>query len=223
MQRNSGLSWAALERSYIAETNPQRLERGTRKPDAFLRYVKGKQVPRERGSKDSPVRWALDRHPAFVRAYQSPLFELLQLDNDRDRLIEFSRDLLDRRRVADDVIYRTMRKSSLGVKKRLYVPLWSNPEEVVALRNVIEPDALCLILIALKAKANRAHEHHCLAICAEWLQAWAEQVRPYEDLVDLMLRVLAEGVPACAPLLGYDGKWRTLRVDSSDPCFHPSP
>ncbi|WP_170146352.1 hypothetical protein [Paracidovorax anthurii] len=210
-----------MERSYIADTTPHRLARGARKPDAFLRYLKGEQVPWGTAAVRSPVRWALEHHSAFVRTFQSPLFELLQLGDDRDALINFSRDLYAQGRVSVELIHRSMGKSKLAAKRKIYVSLWSNPKDVLAVRHTAEPDALCLILIALKANAGRNHEHQCLTVCAEWLQSWVEQIGPHENLVMLMLQTLAERLPECKPLV-ENNAWRTLRVDLADPCFSPS-
>lgn len=221
MQHASGLSGGALERRYISDTAPQRLVGGVRKPDAFLRYLRGEQVPRDENSDRSPVRWALEHHTAFVETYRSPLFELLQLGDALDDLVEFTRDLEAHRGISADLISLTLRRTALATKRRLHVPLWSTPKDVVALRHIAKPDALCLILIALKANVGRAHEHQCLAVCAEWLQEWTKQVNPHEDLRELMLQTLAEHLPSCRLFL--NGGCRTFTVNLSDPCFATSP
>lgn len=221
MQHASGLSGGALERLYIGDIAPQRLGHGTRKPDAFIRYLKGKQVPRNESSTRSPVRWALENHAAFAEAYRSPLFELLQLGDTLDELVTFTRALEEHNRISTDLISRTMRKSTLARKRRLYVPLWSTPKDVLALRHIVKLDALCLILVALKASVGLAHERQGLAICSEWFQEWTSKLNPHEELQELMLQALAEHVPSCQLLVG--GKWRTITVNLSDPCFAQSP
>lgn len=221
MQHASGLSGGALERLYIGYIAPQRLGHGTRKPDAFSRYLKVEQVPWGENSARSPVRWALEHHAAFAEAYRSPLFELLQLGDTRDELIAFTRALDEHNRISADLISQTMRKSTLAWKRRFYTPLWSTPKDVLALRRIVKLDALCLILVALKASASIAHERQALAICSEWLQEWSGKLNPHEKLRDLMLQTLAEHVPCCQFLMG--DKWRTFKVDLSDPCFAQSP
>lgn len=222
MQRASGLSWGALERSYIAEVAPERLERGVRKPDAFLRYRKADQAPRGVTALHSPVRWALKHHPAFARTYESPLFELLTLGHDPDTLIQFSRDIHTQKRVTSDVLSLTMPPKDLIGLHRFHTPLWKAPKSVVALRHVAEPDALCLILISLKANSGSSNEHHCLAITAEWLRNWIIKVEPHEDLIVSLLQTLAECVPETRALVQGDA-WKTVAVDLSSPCFLPSP
>lgn len=213
----SGLSWTELERTYIRETNPARFRTMTRKPDAFLRYAKGRQVPRGRECEGSPVNWAVARYPNFSRWHTSPFFEALLLDEGRETLIQFTRDLWSQGRLCDDIIGQTMRKSALAAKRRLYVPIWSSPRDVVALRQVVDLDALCLILIALKANSGEPDERQCLLICAEWLQSWIEQSRPNEQLKNLMLQALGTSVPALARLFAGSPPWSTLKVDLTDP------
>lgn len=222
MQRASGLTWGALERRYIADTAPQRLERGVRKPDSFLRYIKGVQVPRGPSAVRSPVRWALEHHPAFALAYKSPLFELLRLSDRRNDLIDFARVIYDQSQVSDELLSCTIKKSERWARRRLYSPIWNHPRNVLGLRRKPEPDALCLILIALKANSGHVHENPCLRICAEWLQEWVKQTKPHENLVACMLQTLSECLPGCKALV-EGGAWKTLKVDLADLCFEPSP
>ena len=221
MQRASGCSWSALERSYLAEVAPERLERGVRKPDSFLRYYKAKQVPRGVTTLHSPVSWALTHHPAFARTYDSPLFELLTLGCDPDTLIHFSRDIHTQKRITNEVLSLTMPTKALIGLHRFYAPLWKDPKSVVALRNVAEPEALCLILIALKANSGGVNEHHCLTITAEWLRNWIIKVVPHENLIACILQTLAECVPEAKALIKGDA-WKTVAVDLSSSCFLPS-
>ncbi|PIF89387.1 hypothetical protein CLU86_0254 [Acidovorax sp. 62] len=218
MQRASGLSWGALERTYIAAVAPERLERGVRKPDAFLRYRKADQAPRGVTALHSPVRWALKHHPAFARTYESPLFELLTLGHDPDTLIQFSRDIHTLNRVTNELLSLTMPMKALISLHRFHGPLWKAPKSVVALRHVAEPDALCLILIALKANSGGANEQPCLAIAGEWLRNWIIKVEPHENLIECMLQTLAECVPETKALVQGDA-WKTLALDLSSPCF----
>lgn len=241
MKRASGEKWwAPLERAYIAHSTSRGQESGPRNGDcvaettykdqhsgkrklvAFLRYSKGRQVPRGTSATGGPLQWAMENHPAFAKTYESPLFKLLKLGADPVALIDFSRNLYKEAGVSSELLSKTMRKSHLMAKSHHLVPIWSEPRDVVKLRHIAEPDALCLILIALKANSGRTHETQCLAICAEWLRAWVEQLEPHEDLVGYMLQTLSECLPACKSLTQADA-WKTLKVDLTDPCFMPSP
>lgn len=222
MQRANGESWGALERSYIEETAPHRLENGGCKTGAFLRYAKVQQVPRGPSASGSPIRWALDHHPAFAQIFDSPLFELQHLGDDQEALISFSRNLYFEGRVSPSLLSLSLRKIELAIKIRLAVPLWSRPEHVFRLREASEPDALCMILIAMKADRDSSNSHQYLPICAEWLQSWVKDSEPHEDLVALMLQTLAEWLPMCKAL-GENNTWKYLRVDLAEPCFAPSP
>jgi len=164
----------------------------------------------------------MENHPAFAKTYESPLFKLLKLGADPVALIDFSRDLYKEAGISSELLSKTMRKSHLVAKSRHPLPIWSEPRDVVNLRHIADADALCLILIALKANLGRAHETQCLAMCAEWLRAWVEQLEPHEDMVGYMLQTLTECLPACKSLTQADA-WRTLKVDLADPCFTPSP
>lgn len=220
LKQESGLSWVQLERAYIQDTNPVRFLTMVRKPDAFLRYAKGGQIPKGMGHEGSPVSWAAARYPIFGRWHASPFFDALLLNKEEETLIRFTRELWAQKRIRNEIIHMTMRKPALAVRLRLHVPIWSSPRSVVALRQVVDLDALCLILVALKANLGRPDERQCLLICAEWLQGWIEQSRPQEHLKKMMMQVLAAYVPALARLFADSTPWDTLRVDLADPCFH---
>ena len=223
LKLESGLSWTALECKYIQETAPHRMLSSPRKPHAFLRYAKGKRVPRGPGYKNSPVRWAMDRHPVFYRAYNSPLFELLLLDQDMGKLIEFARGLCAPGRIDGELIDRTIGKSSAASRRWHYAPLWNSPKLVLPLRHVVAPDDFFLILVALGSCSGRPGERQCLLICAEWLQHWAKTCAPHEHLKNLILQVLSDHVPRLADFFNESPEWESLRVDLNDPCFAPNP
>jgi hypothetical protein len=222
LKLESGRTWTALECTYIQETAPHRLP-SPRKPHAFLRYAKGKRVPKGPNYRSSPVRWAIEASPAFERAYNSPLFELLMLDRDLEKLIEFTRSLYESKRIDDVLIDRTIGKAVAASRLRYAAPLWNSPKLVLPLRHLATPDALCLILVALMACSGRPNERQCLMICAEWLQHWCKTLVPHEHLKTLMLQVLTDHVPQLAEFFSSTPDWNTLLVDLSDPCFAPDP
>lgn len=222
LKLESGKTWTALECTYIQETAPHR-PLGPRKPDAFLRYAKGKRVPKGPSYKHSPVRWAIKRSSTFERAYDSPLFQLLSLDRDPEKLAEFARDLYLSRRIDGELIDRTIEKADAASRLRHAAPLWNSPKLVLPLRHVATPDALCLILLALMACSGRPGERQCLLICAEWLRHWCKTFVPHEHLKTLILQVLSDHVPQLAEFFSASPDWETLLVDLNDPCFAPDP
>lgn len=217
-----GITWTALECSYIQETAPHRLP-SPRKPHAFLRYAKGKRVPKGPSYKNSPVRWAIEGSPVFERAYNSPLFELLLLDRDLEKLADFARSLYLSRRIDSELINRTIGRADAARRLRYTSPFWNSPKMVLPLRHVPTPDALCLILVALMACSGRPDERQCLMICAEWLQHWCKTFVPHEHLKTLILQVLTDHVPQLAEFFSATPDWELLLVDLSDPCFAPDP
>lgn len=220
LKAESGLSWSALERAYIQDTNPERFHMMVRKPDAFLRYVNGQQIPKGMEYEGSPVRWAAEHYPGFRRAYESPLFDALLLENDIETLSRFTRDVLWRQaRLSRDVAHKTMRKVDLGIRLRFSMPVWYSPGDIVEIRSLVDLDALCLILISLKSNLNQPRERPCLLVCAEWLQAWIRLSQPNMKLKNLMLQALAEHIPALARLFVSSPPWDTLKVDFTDECF----
>lgn len=222
LKLESGKTWTALECTYIQETAPHR-PLGPRKPHAFLRYAKGKRVPRGPSYKNSPVRWAMAGSPVFERAYNSPLFQLLLLDRNLEKLIEFARGLYESRRIDEDLIDRTIGNAVAASRLRYAAPLWNSPKLVLPLRHTPTPDALCLILVALMACSGRLGERQCLLICAEWLQHWCKTFEPHEHLKTLILQVLSDHVPQLAEFFSASPDWETLLVDLNDPCFAPDP
>lgn len=77
------MSWAELEMAYSKETsalfNALPAEQRT-----FLRYGNSKQTPRD--SDDGRLAWARQRSQSFSEMYDSPLFELLQMNEDSQGL-----------------------------------------------------------------------------------------------------------------------------------------
>lgn len=159
----------------------------------------------------------------FERAYNSPLFELLLLDRNLEKLIGFARGLYESRRIDDQLIDRTIGKADAASRLLHAAPLWNSPKLVLPLRHVATPDALCLILVALMACSGRPGERQCLLICAEWLQHWAKTFTPHEHLKTLILQVLSDHMPQLAKFFSESPDWETLRVDLDDPCFAPNP
>lgn len=224
LKHESGLSWPLLERSYIQEVNPSRLEKSARKPDAFLRYAKGKQVPKGATVIGSPVWWAMQRSQAFVRTYESPLFELLLLGDGEEGLATFSCGIYKRERVSQDVMRIAKCYSMLPSFCSWKVVLWDNAKAIEPLRYVADLDALVLILIALRASSGEPDEFQCLCICAEWLQGWVNAFEPNAHLKELMVANLALYIPSLAKRLqDPEGGWQTMRVDLADPCFADDP
>ena len=219
LRQESGLSLTKLERRYIQDTDPERFATMTRKPDAFLRYSKGVQIPKSKTPQSSPVSWASSRYPVFKRWHSSAFFEAMSISEDREELINFTRELWARERIPKEIILKTMRKSELAPRLRHHAPIWGSPSTVVSIRHVVDLDALCLILLALKSNIGMTSERQCLLILAEWLQNWIEHLCPNEELQKMMMHVLVEHVPTLGKLFAEPLSWKTLKVDLTHDCF----
>lgn len=210
----SGMSWMELERTYIADTNPKRFETMIRKPDAFLRYANGEQLPRGAECEGSPIQWAKQRFPNFERIYNAPLFEVLPLSTEHEALTHFTNHILWREnRINREICQKTPYKHTLSTRLRYQFPIWSTPRDVVTLKNCADLDALCLILVALKFNLKTEKENLCTLICAEWMQAWVVKTQPSMKVTALMLKVLGKYVPALDRLFDETSTWRSVKVD----------
>lgn len=220
----SGLSWAALESSFLVDTCPDRLQRMERKPEDFLKYAKGTRSPRKQEIPGSPLAWALSRYPKVTQTYHSLVFAAIKVPYEQEDLIRLSIDLYRSNPAVREVIFADFdHRYPVGLGWRFKLPLGMYPRDVSELRLRPELDALCALLIALKTNVGTPAERQCALLVVEWAQSWVRTSIPPEHLIERLFAVLAEHMPPLREFFFGAPSWLDLRADLSLPCFQPCP
>lgn len=220
MKTVSRLSLRKLERQYLSDCDPARLERLTEESDDFERYARGERSPRKREIPGSPLEWALAKYPSVARTYESLLFTAIQSSYEPEALTRLSLDLWKSNPLVPQVIFATFGgchpiESCLS----LWLPIGICPIDIVGFSKRLELDALVALVIALKTNVGTPGEEQCALLVVEWVQNWTKSENPPTHLVSRLVRVLSEHVPELSQHFSGLRPWTSLRADINHPCF----
>ncbi len=216
----SGTSFAKVERQYLTECFPGKLEQMTRKPEDFLKYAKGRRCPRSHEIEGSPLNWALARYPRIADTYNSLLFASIRASNDVEALDHLSYELYHSKPFVREVLFPTFGEFRVtGSGLRLWLPIGLCPGDAIGFLKRPELDALAALVIATKTNEGELAEEQCALLVVEWVQSWAARINPPDDLLDRLIRVLSENLPVVRGLFFGAIPWIDLRADLKHPCF----
>jgi len=214
------MSFAKLERQYLTDCFPGRLEQMFRKPDDFLKYAKGRRSPRSHEIEGSPLNWALARYPKISDTYNSLLFAAIRSSSDEEALYRLSSDLYFTKPFAREVMFsRWGEWQIMGHGLDFWLPFGLCPRDTIGFRQRPELDALAALVIAAKFNEGRLGETQCALLAVEWVQCWVMRSNPPDHLLERLMQVLSENIPALQELFYGVRPWTDLRADISHPCF----
>lgn len=216
----SGMSFAKMERQYLTECFPGKLEKMTRKPEDFLKYAKGRRCPRSHVIEGSPLNWALARYPGISDTYNSLLFASIRSSNDKEALYRLSSELYNSQPFVPEVLFfswRGLRATGAGLQ--LWLPIGLCPRDAIRFLERPELDALAALVIATKTNEGELGEEQCALLVVEWVQSWAASSNPPDHLLDRLIGVLSENLPVLRGLFFGAVPWTELRADLKHPCF----
>ena len=217
LKRVSGLKLANLQREFAQKTQSylsDSIHDST--PVAFLRYGRGKQVP-----KPCVYDWLRREWPDVYKISQSPFFKVLAIPSEREALTQFASELYGwgESGLARDLIFTSLTKSAIGSLLRIRTPIWLHPRDIVGLAHRAEVDALCLIIHCLKVNERTTSELECAKVAIAWLQKWWTSEHAHVDAKELMVTVLRDKVAGLQTVLAADSDWRSMAIDLNEECY----
>ena len=202
LKRESGLSLAKLERQYLSDCFPGRIERMEDDPDDFGKYSRGVRSPRNRDIERSPLHWALARYPAVIRTYDSLLFPAIESGYEFETLTDLSVDLWKSSTIPREMMFAAFRgvRPSDRSLPLFWFPIGVSPGDAITFLKCPELDALTALVIALKTNSGTPSEELCALLVVKWVQFWTEVKGPPPHLIKRLVGVLAEHLPAARAL-----------------------
>ncbi|MCE1194529.1 MAG: hypothetical protein LWW96_20480 [Acidovorax sp.] len=214
------MSHAKMERQYLTECFPGKLEKMTRKPEDFLKYANGRRCPRSHQIERSPLHWALARYPGISDTYNSFLFASMRSSNDEEALYHLSSELYHSKSfVREALFHRLGGLRATGAGLRLWLPIGLCPRDAIQFLKHPEFDALAALVIATKTNEGGFGEEQCALLVVEWVQSWAMRSTPPNRLLDSLIQALSENLPVLRGLFFGAVPWTGLRADLHHPCF----
>lgn len=205
----SGLDLPSLERLFIEHSDPNRdLSCLDGTPVAFLRYGRGKQVPRT-----TVYEWLRCKWPEASRTALSPFFRCLTIPSERDALTRFAAGLYTEGGISREIIEASLSKHAIGTGLRVGSPVWLHPRDIVRLVDLQDLDALCVIIHCLKVNEGSPYEIDCVKVAVAWIQNWCSSPNVHKDAAKLLVTVLREKVAGLRTILAEDSNWQSMSAD----------